>query len=204
MRKRNAIHPGKSAIDPPVIQPRVRLPHSAVSRQALTFVLLIHRVYPRRVMLDAFEGPQFRSGETIDQAKLWPEADYPAEPLLLEYAGSDRSGRGHRRSRHTYLLWRFDQVLGKWIELARSAAVSTEWVECLKPIALRCIKAAGREHPKTAAEAVSRTLCYVHSEKEKLEGSALAEYIGLLYEQFTAMYVSDRDRRWPEGSGGLV
>jgi hypothetical protein len=115
----------------------IRIPHTCTGRHQLTYAVLIRRVFPQREFGDAFEGKRFRPGSMIVECSLWPDAGYPAEPLLVEYAGSDRSGSGHRRSSHTYLLWRLDPVRFEWVEIARAAAVGIEWVDPLKSVALR-------------------------------------------------------------------
>ncbi len=163
---------------------RVRLPRTAQSRQSLTFAILIHRVLPRRVMADAFEGQRLRPGATIDEATLWPEPDYPKYPLLLEYAGSDRAGRGHKRSSQIYLLWRYDPANATWGELARSAAVSTEWVETMKSVALRCLADTMPSHAAGAAEAAARVLGLLEAELDPLESAERASLLGLIWEQF--------------------
>jgi hypothetical protein len=170
---------------------RVRLPRTAQTRLDLTFAILIHRVLPQRVMGDAFEGPRFRPGATVAESELWPEPDYPKLPLLIEYAGSDRAGNGHRRSNQTYILWRFDPTAGEWAELARSAAVSTEWVETLKAVALRHLTATEPENPKAAGDATARVLGLLELELEPLESRERSSLLGLLWEQVLGRLVRE-------------
>jgi hypothetical protein len=170
---------------------KVRIPRSSKSRSSLTYAVLVHRVYPNRLYGDAFEGPVLPPGRLIEQSALWPGPDFPKEPLLLEYAGSDRSGLGHRRSNHTYLLWRYDVARSEWIEIARASAVSLERVEILKSAATQHL-AIVKPTLKTSAEAVSRVLCALESELEVLQDGERRGLMGLLYEQFTARLVRDR------------
>lgn len=165
---------------------KIRLPRSAKTRRDLTFAILIHRVLPQRAMGDAFEGLRLRPGAHIDESRLWPEPDYPKNPLLVEYAGSDRAGTGHRRSAQTYILWRYDVAAGAWVELVRCAAVSTEWVETLKAVALRHLTGTEPDNPTAVADATSRVLCLLEAELEPLESGERSRLIGLLWEQFSA------------------
>lgn len=173
-------------------QRQVKLPRSAESRQDLTFALLIRRVFSQRTMGDAFEGKQFRPGATINESDLWPEPGYSESPLLLEYAGSDRSGHGHRRSRQRYFLWSYDPVAPGWAEIARAAAVGIEWVEILKPVALRYLTAANPANVTVATDAVSRVLCLLESELEPLEAEARRDLLTLLWEQVQGKMVVNR------------
>lgn len=147
-------------------------------------------ILPHRVMANAFVGPRLRPGASTD---LWPEPDYPTNPLLVEYVGCDRAASGHRRSTHTYILWRYDIVAGEWIELVRSAAVSTEWVEPLKAVALRHLRASEPANPSTVADAAARVLRLFDAERELLESGERSELMGLVWEQLSARMVQDAD-----------
>ena len=172
--------------------PNVRLPRSAESRKDLTYAILIHRVFPQRTMGDAFAGKRFRPGANIPEAALWPESDYPPQPLLLEYAGSDRSGSGHRaRSNQKYILWRFDTARLEWLELARASAAAVEWVEVLKPVALRWLIETNPAQAMCAQDAAARVLGLLESELEPLRTEDRRNLLGLLYEQFTARLCRD-------------
>src|SRR5947209_4528807 len=104
----------------------VRLPRSSDSH-SLSYAILIHRIRTRRMLGDAFEGRRLSPGATVAKTELWPTADRSVPPLLLEYAGSDRSGSGHRRSQHTYILCQFRPAQEKWHELVRASAEAMEW-----------------------------------------------------------------------------
>jgi hypothetical protein len=82
-----------------------------------------------------FAGVFLRSGAVVDGASLWPTSDYPAIPLLIEFAGSDRSGRGHNRSLDIHVLWRFDGRAFR--EVARVKSQGREWVFDFLPIVER-------------------------------------------------------------------
>jgi hypothetical protein len=160
---------------------QVKLPRSAESRQSLAFAILIQRVLPQRSMGDAFQGKRLRPGATIAESDLWPTPEWPEHPLLLEYAGSDRAGSGHRRSSQTYLLWRYDPELPGWREIARASAVGIEWVDTLKPVAARYLAAS--EPPSTGADATARVLCVLESELEPLQSNDRRNLLGMLWEQ---------------------
>lgn len=94
--------------------PSVRIPRTCQSRNVLTYAKLLLRVYPER-RINAYEGKLLKPGAVIDETDLWPSAEYPAIPLLLEYAGTDGSKRdgskrGHNRAHDIYVLWRYDQA----------------------------------------------------------------------------------------------
>jgi len=162
---------------------QVRLPRSAETRLDLTFAILIRRVYPQRVMGDAFDGKRLRPGATINESDLWPTPEWPERPLVVEYAGSDRSGHGHRRSAHNYFLWSYNPGAPGWAEIARASAVGIEWVEILKPVALRYLTAANPANVTIATDATSRVLCLLESELEPLEAADRQTLLGLLWEQ---------------------
>jgi len=113
----------------------VRIPRSRLTRRDTTYAKLLLRVYPRRTMANAFEGVLLKPGSLIDETALWPEPEYPSTPLLLEYAGNDHTGRGHRRSNDIYLLWKYDRERG-WVELVRCTSQGADWIEHMKAIAL--------------------------------------------------------------------
>ena len=120
----------------PISQGSMRIPRTCRHRGQLTYAKLLVRVYPHRAMANAFEGKLLKPGALIDEAELRPTLEYPAIPLLLEYAGNDRTGRGHRRSHDIYLLWRYDRAYGGWEELVRCASQGADWIQHLKPVAL--------------------------------------------------------------------
>ena len=170
----------------------VRLPRSAKSRRDLSFAILIHRIFPQRTMGDAFEGQRLKPGATIAEACLWPTPEWPERPILLEYCGSDRSGAGHHRSFHQYALWRYDPDVPEWVELATSSAVGIEWVDALKPIALRYLADTNTAPASGAADVTSRVLCLLDSELEPLQEQGRQGVLGMLLEQLMA-----RLQAWP-------
>jgi hypothetical protein len=164
---------------------QVRLPRTANS-QGISYAILINRICTQRTMGDAFEGRRFRPGATVAERELWPTGDQSETPLLLEYAGSDRSGSGHKRSQHLYLLWQFSSSNHEWREIARASAEGLEWVDALRPIALRHLAAPEADPQLAAANATSRVLMVLESELEVLDSADRRHLLGLLYEQFTA------------------
>lgn len=105
-----------------------------------------------------------------------------------KYAGSDRSGRGHKPSQHLYLLWRWDTVKGKkerqWLELARISAEGLEWVDTLRRIAMGAMSGCGPKREAAAPAATARVLSALESELEILDTEDRRNLLGLLYEQF--------------------
>lgn len=170
----------------------IRLPRSQKG-QGLSFITLIQRICPRRTLGNVFEGRRLRPGARVREADLKPTPDYPDTPLLLEYAGSDRSGSGHKRSSHTYILWRFEPSEGKWLELVRVEAEALEWIETIRPVALRNFTSRALDLTPIlrAGEAASRVLIVLEAELEVMDIADRAVFLGYLYEQFTARLVRD-------------
>jgi hypothetical protein len=78
----------------------------------------------------------FRSGTWILESQLWPDGTYPRTPLLVEHAGAENPGHGWNRhkSDNTVVLWRYDRMVGKFIELGRVAAPGGCWASLLEPL----------------------------------------------------------------------
>lgn len=117
----------------------IRIPRSVVRRDAMSFAKLLSKVSPNASTGFEFEGTFLRPGARIDHAALWPTPQHPRVPVLLECAGSDGTGWGHRRSPLIYILWRYDQDQGEWIELARAVGQAWDWCEVLGPVAARAL-----------------------------------------------------------------
>jgi hypothetical protein len=167
----------------------IRLPRSQTGN-GLAYAILIHRIFPHRTMGDVFEGRRLRPGAKLQDAELGPAAGLPEPPLLLEYAGSDRKGHGHRRSQHLYILWRYNRDSRDWTQLASASAEGLEWVDTLRRVALRNLS--GAVAPAVAAHgATSRILTALESELEVLDTDSRHLLLGMLYEQFTARLVRD-------------
>jgi hypothetical protein len=163
----------------------VQLPRSANS-QGLSYAILIHRIRTECILGDAFEGRRFRPGVTVAEKDLWPTPDHPETPLLLEYVGSDRSGHGHRRSQHLYILWQYRNR--QWKEIVRASAEALEWIDVIRPVALRYLasKESRESGVSPAVSAASRVLAVLRSELDHIGMSDRRNFLGLLYEQFTA------------------
>lgn len=165
---------------------RVHIPKTSLSRNALTYAKLLCRVCPRRTF-DAFEGALLRPGALIDEAALWPTPEYPAIPILLEYAGNDQSGRGHRRSNDIYLLWRYDAAAGAWRELIRCTSQGADWIEQMKPIALREIaRSAEPIDARHAADVSGRVLGVLDQALERLGSDERHLVMAFVYQAFSA------------------
>lgn len=136
----------------------------------------------------------FRCGSHVELSDLRPTPEYPETPLLLEYAGNDRSGRGHRRSRDIHILWRLNAERGEFEELARCLSQGSEWFDHMAPIARREIE---RGAPKPvnfadeAGAATRRVLALLDDELSALEDEGRDRVLSFLSDQFTARLVSD-------------
>ena len=115
----------------------VVVPRTADSRKELSYALLLRRVHPDKPAALCFDGKLLKCGSRISYADLRPDETWPRVPLLLEMAGSDRTGSGHNRSGFLYVLWRYDvKPPAGWRELTRAVSRSTDWVEHMRPIVL--------------------------------------------------------------------
>jgi hypothetical protein len=166
----------------------IRIPRTCQFRREPTYAMLIRRVNRRKVI--AFEGRYFRTGVTVDERELRPTLEWPEIPLLIEYAGSDRTGRGHRRSRDIHVLWKFE--IGQWVELARVSSQGPEWVHHLKPIVLRELRVAPVNYIALATDATGRVLALLDAELDAMDEDEGRERIMfLLYDRFTARLLGD-------------
>lgn len=168
--------------------PTVRIPSSSPSRRERTYAQLILRVFPRR-QVGAFEGVMLRCGSRIDETALWPAPDYPETPLLVEYAGSDRSGRGHNRSNDVHVLWKYDAAGQDWIEIARVISQGPEWVMHLLPIVQQLLANPGVNFAEVAVEASGRVLALLDRELDVLEDEGRGRVMSFIFDQFASRAV---------------
>lgn len=61
----------------------------------------------------------FRPGAQILERELWPSADWPPEPVLVEYAGNEAPARGKRRREQPdrYIVWKYDARIGEFVNV---------------------------------------------------------------------------------------
>jgi hypothetical protein len=164
---------------------RAHIPHTSPSRREPTYARLIRGVCNQPAGL-AFEGKLFRCGIAIDDSELWPDAEYPPTPLLIEFAGRGKIGWGHNRSTWLYILWRYDREEREWRELCRASAVGAEWVEYLKPAVLAELRNEPRCPVEAAMRASGKVLVLLDGELGRLSDEERRLAMTLLYEQFTA------------------
>jgi len=116
---------------------QIRIPRSATRRNAITYAKLLYWVNEPALTGYDFEGMLLRPGQALEESALWPGEDWPRMPVLLECAGNEMPGWGHRRTPVTYILWRYEG--GEWRELARTSAIGIEWCLILGPVARRAV-----------------------------------------------------------------
>ena len=167
----------------------IRIPQTCEDRRQQTYVQLVLRVYPERT-INPFEGRLLRCGSKVEEAALRPSGEYPETPLLIEFAGSDRSGKGHNRSSDVHVLWKFDRGGAAWIELARVKSRGAEWIEYLKPIVIRELGRTQLSSADVAWNASQRILVALDRELELLQRAARAETMVFLYDAFAARLVA--------------
>jgi hypothetical protein len=139
------------------------------------------------MMGDAFEGSYLKPGSCVEVSSLRPSEDYPEKPLLLEFAGSDHTGRGHNRSNQIHVLWRFRG--GQWVEIVRTLSQGAEWIHTIRAVALREIGGPPPPDPEMAAGVVERFLSDIDRELGELGAGDRAIALNLFFEQLAARLV---------------
>lgn len=157
---------------------------TASNRRELTYAKLLCRVHPERVMANAFEGVLLKPGSKIEHSALWPDEGYPEKPILLEYAGSDHSGRGHNRSNQIHILWRYENE--GWSEIARTSSVGAEWIPHMISIALRELGGPAKLNPDLAEKVASSFLSRLDGELRELGAGDCGLVLNFILEQVEA------------------
>jgi hypothetical protein len=158
---------------------RVKLPRSATRRGALTWAKLLTRVDAKAQNGFGFEGRIVRPGALIGIHEM------PEPAVVLECAGNDGSGRGHRRAEDVYILWRYDRRRGEWAELARARSVNWEWALDLRPIARRALEGPPPNAPEERT-AIARVLNLVDAEIEGAGQQTLLDVMAALHDRLAA------------------
>jgi hypothetical protein len=135
-------------------------------------------------MANAFEGKLLKPGARLEYSSLWPDPRYPRKPVLLEFAGSDHSGRGHNRGSQIYILWRLEGE--NWVEIARSLSVGGEWIAVLMPIALRELGGPARIDPDMAEKLAVVWLGRLDDELKELGAGDRGIMLNFVFEQVAA------------------
>jgi hypothetical protein len=173
----------------------VRIPHSAVARREPTWALVVRGVRSSRG-LAVFDGAWLRTGSTVQESELRPSPDYPDIPLLIEFAGSDRTGRGHARSQDIHILWRYDPRRRAWTEIIRTLSEGGEWtadIACAVRRELARPAAGGVENARRTAQKVIEVL---DTELGVLDTDARTRALSFLYDQFAARLCSGEHARF--------
>jgi hypothetical protein len=177
---------------PPVVEvPRraVELPSSSLTRQGRhrSFAKLLYRVDLNALSGFGFHGKICRPGARIPESELWPTAEYPARPVLLEYvAGHGRRGHQTQGDGALYVLWTYDRQARAWIELGRASGTSTEWVITLQPLAVNALaprKPAARADVSAIA---SRIVSFLDGELTQLESEERHEILDVVHNQLAS------------------
>jgi hypothetical protein len=168
----------------------VLIPRTASNRRERTYARLLRRVHQDRTMVNAFEGALMRPGSRVEYSALWPDNSYPENPVLLEFAGSDYSGRGHNRSNQIHVLWRFDMEQRVWIEITRTLSQDSNWIMNLIPIALREVGGPPPVDPALASDVSADLLCSLDAQLGNLSAIDRELVLNLVFEQLAARMVS--------------
>jgi hypothetical protein len=118
----------------------VRIPRSGHTRGGIAYAKLLREVKVDRVWGGfRFDGELLRPGALVDEDELRPPDDTAAPILVLECAGGEGNGRGHRRRPTVYILWQYDPAAGEFREIARVASHTHDWTLDLGPVARRAL-----------------------------------------------------------------
>lgn len=137
----------------------IRIPNSASRRGVIAYAKLLHWVEQPATTGFDFEGRLLKPGQKIQEAELWPSEDWPRTPVLLECAGSEKPGWGHRREPQIYILWRYERESGQWREIARTAATNSEWCLILGPVARQAVVGAIPARPRAECAELADQVC---------------------------------------------
>jgi hypothetical protein len=181
----------------------ISVPRSAVSGREFCYARLLRRVHPDRAMADAFEGALLKPGSHVDESALWPDARYPAKPVLLEFAGSDHTGSGHNRSNQIYILWRYEPEPGEWVEIVRCLTQNADWITYFIPIALAELGGMPAPDADVAAHVAERLAAQLDQELKGLSRDDRSLVLNLFSEQVAARMMGRyTDRHGRNGAGG--
>lgn len=125
-----------------------------------------------------FEGELLRPGDQVDAA---------AGAVVLEMAGCDAPGRGHRRPEQLYILWQLEGET--WRELARTRAVGGEWAEDLAAPARRALEARCEAPGAGCQEAAAHVLEVLEEELDRLDQAGRRRVLDRVWEEFAARVV---------------
>lgn len=181
-------------LQPEEIVRGVRLPRTAGRASVQSFAKLLNYVDPDAHTGFGFEGKFMLPGKTVTEAELCPP-EYPATPILLEYAGPVGGARGHKRNEYLYILWRYEREENVWAELGRSQSVSWEWTHDLGPIAIRALREA--RGPVSAVEVMANLVLisgqisvFLDTTLRHLDHRDRARVLAVLHDQFASRLVA--------------
>jgi len=144
-------------------------------------------VHPDRLSVRTFEGQYLKCGSKVERSELRPDPSYPETPLLLEFAGSDRSGHGHNLSNSIYILWRLTDH--GWVEVGRALATGADWVPQIRFLALRELGGPPPADPQLASQTARQLVRRLDEEFRTLSAADRQIALGMVYEQVAARMV---------------
>ena len=169
------------ALEPDSAMP-LRFPRSAVIRGAITWAKVLRSVKHDRSGVWIFDGELVRPGTVVGPGLL------RSETVVLECAGTNGAGWGHRGREVVYILWRLDGVAGEFRELARAVCENRDWTVDLGPIARRAL--APPKPVLVDPERVCERICGVLDEElDPLHRDAQRILLLALYDRLAARVV---------------
>lgn len=175
--------------------PTIRIPHTAPNRREQTYAQLVKRVNIRGPL--PFEGKLFRTGKAVELAELRPTDEWPETPLLIEYAGKDRTGwRRGRKCNDIHILWRLKPAAGaaaepEWLEITSIKSQGPEWHTHMQQSVLIELRAAPVNFVEVASQASERVLTVLDHELSGLEDEGRGRLLSFLQDQFTARLMAE-------------
>jgi hypothetical protein len=174
----------------------VRLPRSSGRRGAITYTQVLKGLSARPGSGAGIEGPYFRPGAWIPEAKLRAREGEAAVAELLvveqtEIEGPWNAARRCRRWEALYIVWRWAGDLGAWEEVARTSGDRALIVAELRAIAERALRVRTWRIVPTVGEAAERIRDTVERQLTAIEREQRAAVLAILHDQVAAWMVEE-------------
>lgn len=139
----------------------------------------------------------YRPGAQILERELWPSADWPPEPVLVEYAGNEAPARGKRRREQPdrYIVWRYDARLGEFLNVLDLTAMGAgDWPIQIEGV---CFELTSRSlrgpRPVPSVEDIRLEVAtFLEDQFSKLNANDQARLVNMIFTDFAARLTRNR------------
>src|SRR5438270_822402 len=97
-----------------------------------TFCQVLTRVSRDAAFSLGFEGRMYRPGSQVERSEL------PENLVVLECAGAGPMEGRKRQTR--WILWRYDDAAGEWLQVGEASALGWEWALVLREPAYELLR----------------------------------------------------------------